>query len=976
MATELWPALEAAGVSAALSVAAAALAIAWLTHFGVRMFASSVARRTAWQTAIVATLGCAALEVSGIGQAALSTLEVIVDSPVPAIDHCDENTTEFISNNQTATPAAPLTAPDLFALAPKKQVLEPNYVPELPGSYDEAYRNDFAALDRASNSPSLDAAVAMKPLKSSLAVTDEPDELATPAHTAPNHTQADNETNSRWVPAVFATVWCLGSLWLLGRLVAGSYARAITRQFPHHLEGDQSIELDVRELAAPLGLRRTVRRVTLPEGCSPIAFGLWRPTIGLPADFGKRFTAPQRRAILAHELEHLAAGDPFWRMLADVLVAALWWHPAAWSMRRQLIVESERVADEASRALPGGPEELAAALVVLGKRMARRRDANAAFAAEGDFRSSLGQRVERLLAECDQPWRPFSRSWLAVARAACGVVTIVCVISLVYWTRHHLSSTQGEVQMKTFMNTWRQSLAGVTLAMMASGPALADTLAANADADVVAEAVANAVVAEATVAVLQEEGERREERERRPDERPDREGGREGERERRIEAREEQREERRDGDRQEAERPNAERAEARRREAQEIKGQVERLQNRLRELGDKNPDESRELGQQVERLMNRIRELRMAEADRPEREEPDRGGSDRERPDRERPNAERGEARRREAQEIEGQVERLQNRLRELGDKNPDESRELSQQVERLMNRIRELRMAEADRPGSEEPGRERQVRERPDGDRPDRERPNAERAQARRREAQEIKGQVERLRNRLRELGDRNPDESRAINQQVERLMNRIGELHRAEADRPERERPDRERPDREPGTERPDVPRREGDEPRERPVVDREIMRGRHLRSAIDHLRAGGMHDAAERLERENVDLLRRVDRRRPDFIGEREPRPDGGDRPGRRAEDRPRDNRPREERPRDGERRPDRPDGPPRDGDRPRPGRPGFEGRPDSDRPGREANPESAQREPVRLLGQVIEQREDQRIESEPANQVTLE
>lgn len=145
---------------------------------------------------------------------------------------------------------------------------------------------------------------------------------------------------------------------------------------------------------------------------------------------------------------------------------------------------------------------------------------------------------------------------------------------------------------------------------------------------------------------------------------------------------------------------------------------------------------------------------------------------------------------------------------------------------------------------------------------------------------------------------------------------MNRIGELNRAEADRPGRDGPDRERPDRErPDGERAerDRPRAEGDRPgadrreadrreREIPLVDREIMRGRHLKSAIDHLRAGGMHDAAERLERDNIDLLRRVDRRRPDFTGDREPRPDGEDRRDRPREERVREVRPREDQPRE--------------------------------------------------------------------------
>ena len=52
--------------------------------------------------------------------------------------------------------------------------------------------------------------------------------------------------------------------------------------------------------------------------------------------------------MLAHELAHLAGNDPAWYLLADILAAALWWHPLIWWSRRQLHAQSELAADEAS----------------------------------------------------------------------------------------------------------------------------------------------------------------------------------------------------------------------------------------------------------------------------------------------------------------------------------------------------------------------------------------------------------------------------------------------------------------------------------------------------------------------------------------------------------------------------------------------------------------------------------------------------
>ena len=106
--------------------------------------------------------------------------------------------------------------------------------------------------------------------------------------------------------------------------------------------------------------------------------------------FTRRFTNEQQDAMLAHELAHLAAHDPLWHALADLVTAMLWWHPLAWLAKQQLRSASEAAADEASLVVENGPNVLAECLVELGGRLTRTHSLGWLGMADGDFRSGLG----------------------------------------------------------------------------------------------------------------------------------------------------------------------------------------------------------------------------------------------------------------------------------------------------------------------------------------------------------------------------------------------------------------------------------------------------------------------------------------------------------------------------------------------------------------------------------------------------------
>jgi beta-lactamase regulating signal transducer with metallopeptidase domain len=83
----------------------------------------------------------------------------------------------------------------------------------------------------------------------------------------------------------------------------------------------------------------------------PVAFGVWRPAIVLPAHFiESAIRNPQSEIapVLAHESAHILNHDLRWATLARSLLAALWANPLFWLTRRRLRLDQEALADAAA----------------------------------------------------------------------------------------------------------------------------------------------------------------------------------------------------------------------------------------------------------------------------------------------------------------------------------------------------------------------------------------------------------------------------------------------------------------------------------------------------------------------------------------------------------------------------------------------------------------------------------------------------
>ena len=239
--------------------------------------------------------------------------------------------------------------------------------------------------------------------------------VARPTADAPEH--APPPTRRIPLDAIVAGLWALGALVmaarlarshaLLGRIVRGAVAIE---------NGDARAEHDAA--ARSLGMRRPVALRATEEITVPLAYGLRRPVVLVPAGV----VARSRRAVLAHELAHHRRGDVAWALVGEIARVLCWFQPLVHFAVRRMRAASEFACDDAAIAAGEPPSSLADALVALAPRIATVEPAAIGMAG----RSSVVARVEALLGRRDR--RAVGRAGgLAVAALTLAVTVLAGV---------------------------------------------------------------------------------------------------------------------------------------------------------------------------------------------------------------------------------------------------------------------------------------------------------------------------------------------------------------------------------------------------------------------------------------------------------------------------------------------------------------------------------------------------------------------
>jgi beta-lactamase regulating signal transducer with metallopeptidase domain len=141
-----------------------------------------------------------------------------------------------------------------------------------------------------------------------------------------------------------AGVYAIGLLVMLIHLVTQRLSvRRLAREAADLRDGEW-IQL-LSECADIMGIRRSVRLLRSREPNMPMAFGTRRPAILIPV-IADTWPEDRRRAVVFHELAHIARYDCLTQALACLACTMYWFHPAVWWVARRLRIERELACDD------------------------------------------------------------------------------------------------------------------------------------------------------------------------------------------------------------------------------------------------------------------------------------------------------------------------------------------------------------------------------------------------------------------------------------------------------------------------------------------------------------------------------------------------------------------------------------------------------------------------------------------------------
>ncbi len=142
----------------------------------------------------------------------------------------------------------------------------------------------------------------------------------------------------------------------------------------------------------PVGSEKGVPVLETTDFTSPIAWGLWRPLILMPAS-AAQWPSGLRRNAITHELAHVARGDCFALLATDLVCCFYWFQPLAWWARGRSIEERERACDDAVLACGARGPDYADQLIAVARASLGTPAAGIAMVRKGE----LGKRIRAIL---------------------------------------------------------------------------------------------------------------------------------------------------------------------------------------------------------------------------------------------------------------------------------------------------------------------------------------------------------------------------------------------------------------------------------------------------------------------------------------------------------------------------------------------------------------------------------------------------
>jgi beta-lactamase regulating signal transducer with metallopeptidase domain len=191
--------------------------------------------------------------------------------------------------------------------------------------------------------------------------------------------------------------WSLGVACFSTRTIAGWGSLQRLRK-QASVEAPEGVRVNFTRLCHRLGIQRRVDLLISEHIQGPLAMGIVRAVILVPASTLMALSPEQLEAVLAHELAHIRRADYVWNLAQTTIETLFFFHPAVWWLGHKVRHHRELCCDDLAVQSCGDAVLYATALLRLEEQ--RSRQLNLAMALDGHRSvSGLRTRIARILGE-------------------------------------------------------------------------------------------------------------------------------------------------------------------------------------------------------------------------------------------------------------------------------------------------------------------------------------------------------------------------------------------------------------------------------------------------------------------------------------------------------------------------------------------------------------------------------------------------
>ena len=143
---------------------------------------------------------------------------------------------------------------------------------------------------------------------------------------------------------VTVILWLVGVVFFSLRL-GGGFTHLRSYRTQGATEVDREWQQTCARLCDSIGLAKAVKILRSDRVRTPIAIGILKPAILIPAGLFLQITPRELETIIAHELIHIRRYDPLVNLVQCVIETIFFYHPAVWWISGQIRREREFAAD-------------------------------------------------------------------------------------------------------------------------------------------------------------------------------------------------------------------------------------------------------------------------------------------------------------------------------------------------------------------------------------------------------------------------------------------------------------------------------------------------------------------------------------------------------------------------------------------------------------------------------------------------------